>query len=1203
MKTISISRTHLVRLLAALALAFALLGLPTGSARAVAPITVTNAEDSGKGSLRQAIADAGPGNIINFDGNYTILLQKSELTIDKDLTIDGKGHTVTVSGDSDKDGDGDVRVFTVNSGVTFNLSNLIITKGTGTYGGGIFNNDGTVNLSNSTVSASHASSDGGGIYNSFSGTLTITNSTLSGNSAESAGGGFENAGTATITNSTFSTNSAFHGGGLDTYLGNSTITNSTFSANSATSDGGGVRNNSGTVTITNSTFSANSATSYGGGLRNNSGTVTITNSTFSGNSATDGGGIYIYSGTVTLRNTIVASSTGSNCSGLITNGGNNVDDGTTCGWGSASGSLSSTNPLLGTLDDYGGFTQTIKLQAGSSAIDATSSNCPATDQRGQPRSNPTCDIGAYEVQTILLAIPGGQTSGLCESWVNACELSYALASAVSGQEIWAAAGTYKPTTVDPDPRKATFQLIDGVALYGGFAGTETARAQRNPAARVTILSGDLNGNDVGFTNNSENVYHVVTGATGATLDGFTITAGNANAATTLNKYGGGMYNYFSSPALTNVTFSGNSAQYGGGMFNDSSSNPTLTNVTFSGNSAQYGGGMFNYPSSPALTNVTFSGNSAQIDGGGMNNWYSSPTLTNVTFSGNSAQFDGGGMHNLYSSPTIRNTIFWGNTGEQIYNESSTPSVSDSVVQGGCPVGGSTCTNIITTDPVLGTLGNYGGSTQTIPLLPGSSAINALVTGTNGCGTTITADQRGVTRPQGSGCDIGAFESQGFTLPVITFGAAPIPTYLGSNFTVGATTTNTDSTTLTYSYVSGPCAFVSGATFSSTGAGTCVIQADGAATANFYAASSARQSVTVNKADSNVTTWPTATGITYGQTLASSTLSSGSTTPAGSFAFTTPTTAPNAGTASQGVTFTPTDTDNYNTATGTVSVTVNKVGLSVTANADSKAYDGLAYSGGNGVVYSGFVKGETSAVLGGTLAYGGASKGAINVGTYAITPSGLTSGNYTITFNNGTLTINIAAQTITFGALADKTLGDADFSVSAIASSGLTVSFTTTTTSVCTVTAGGTVHLVVTGTCTITAHQGGNGNYNAAPDVSQSFTVDVPVNDAPIITEGTSTDVSMSASTPFSLTLHATDVDGDTITWSISTPAGHGTASASGTGTSKAITYTPALNYIGSDNFVVQVSDGNGGTDTITVNVTITAVEPTSFTIYLPLIVR
>ncbi|TAN50020.1 MAG: hypothetical protein EPN21_09975, partial [Methylococcaceae bacterium] len=92
---------------------------------------------------------------------------------------------------------------------------------------------------------------------------------------------------------------------------------------------------------------------------------------------------------------------------------------------------------------------------------------------------------------------------------------------------------------------------------------------------------------------------------------------------------------------------------------------------------------------------------------------------------------------------------------------------------------------------------------------------------------------------------------------------------------------------------------------------------------------------------------------------------------------------------------------------TTTANITPAALAITANAASKTYDGLAYSGGNGVGYSGFVNGETSAVLGGALAYGGTSQGATNAGSYAITPGGLTSGNYTISFANGNLTINPA----------------------------------------------------------------------------------------------------------------------------------------------------------------------------------------------------
>ncbi|MDB6066576.1 MAG: hypothetical protein JWR26_2784 [Pedosphaera sp.] len=177
----------------------------------------------------------------------------------------------------------------------------------------------------------------------------------------------------------------------------------------------------------------------------------------------------------------------------------------------------------------------------------------------------------------------------------------------------------------------------------------------------------------------------------------------------------------------------------------------------------------------------------------------------------------------------------------------------------------------------------------------------------------------------------------------------------------------------------------------------------------YAASTNTLTQTVNTATPFVETVPSATAITYGQTLADSVLSGGSatnaqgTTVTGSFAFTTPSNAPNAGNANAAVTFTAANT-NYNTASTTVSVAVSQVPLTITANSAGKTYDGVGYLGGNGVSYSGFVNGETPAVLGGTLAYGGASQGAIGAGTYPIIPTGLTSANYAINFLNGHLTV-------------------------------------------------------------------------------------------------------------------------------------------------------------------------------------------------------
>ena len=212
----------------------------------------------------------------------------------------------------------------------------------------------------------------------------------------------------TIANGTGGGGGLFNGGIV-------TINNSTFSGNSAPGNFGGAinTNSQSTLTINNSTFSGNSATGgFGAGIFANSGMVTINNSTFSGNSAGGGAGAAIHNNDaapkVTLRNTIVANSVGAgNCNGGITNGGNNIDDGTTCGWGAVSGSRSSTNPLLGALANNGGPTRTIALLAGSPAIDGVTfsapNSAPSTDQRGVARPQGVrYDIGAYEHSSFPL---------------------------------------------------------------------------------------------------------------------------------------------------------------------------------------------------------------------------------------------------------------------------------------------------------------------------------------------------------------------------------------------------------------------------------------------------------------------------------------------------------------------------------------------------------------------------------------------------------------------------------------------------------------------------------------------------------------------------------------------------------------------------------------------------------------------------------
>jgi hypothetical protein len=312
------------------------------------------------------------------------------------------------------------------------------------------------------------------------------------------------------------------------------------------------------------------------------------------------------------------------------------------------------------------------------------------------------------------------------SWSDAYNhLQNALADANSGTkpvEIRVAGGVYRPDEgagVTLGDRKATFQLINGVTVRGGYAGfDEVTPDARDIEAYETVLSGDLNGNDLGSANNAENSYHLVTGSATdetAILDGFTITGGNANGLGP-DSFGGGMYNGpGSSPTLTNCTFSRNvAAGHGAGMYNDSSCSPTLTDCAFRNNSAvgygggvyngngcsgtltncvftenvaNYGGGMRNSTSHPTLTNCTFSENSADYAAGMNNADGSDATLTNCTFSGNSAETNGGGMLNSYSSPLVQACTFSSNSargdGAGMYNyfENTEPLIRSCIFKG------------------------------------------------------------------------------------------------------------------------------------------------------------------------------------------------------------------------------------------------------------------------------------------------------------------------------------------------------------------------------------------------------------------------------------------------------------------------------------------------------------------------------------------
>lgn len=207
--------------------------------------------------------------------------------------------------------------------------------------------------------------------------------------------------------------------------------------------------------------------------------------------------------------------------------------------------------------------------------------------------------------------------------------------------------------------------------------------------------------------------------------------------------------------LQNLTVANGAANNGGGIYLDSSSYLTLSQVTVYSNTATTdGAGLYiNSSSSAVLTNVTFANNQAASNGGAIYNTGGSLSLNNVTMSANSS-----GIYESSGFVSIQNSILWGNTGYQFISNGEISDISNSVFQGGCPAN-SLCTNVISTNPLLGALGDYGGSSPTLPLLPGSSAIDA----NNGSDPCAATDQRGISRPQNDFCDFGAFESQGFIL--------------------------------------------------------------------------------------------------------------------------------------------------------------------------------------------------------------------------------------------------------------------------------------------------------------------------------------------------------------------------------------------------------------------------------------------------------
>jgi hypothetical protein len=401
-------------------------------------ITVTNANDSGPGSLRQAVADANDGDTIDATRVFgSVELNTGELLVNKDVTINGPGRE-KLSVENTRSS----RVFEIAAGEVVKISGLAIESGHAVVGGGIYN-AGMLEVADCSINGNEAgglreNGFGGGIYNENDATLTVIDCAITGNAADQ-GGGLYNTGSMQIASTTVSHNFVGRGFSQQTSLGgaicnggtlditNSTITGNTASGSLQSGGIGGSIFNAGMLVIANTTISSNLAhgssafPGVGGGIANGSGKVVIQNSTINGNLADGpsgsgfGGNLFIGEGILEIGNTILNTGSGANIvnfgnQGAIISDGYNLSSDNGAGYLTGAGDQINTDPRLGPLQDNGGPTFTHALLTDSPAVNAGNPNFNLntfqatliSDQRGpgfDRVKNGRTDVGAFEVQT------------------------------------------------------------------------------------------------------------------------------------------------------------------------------------------------------------------------------------------------------------------------------------------------------------------------------------------------------------------------------------------------------------------------------------------------------------------------------------------------------------------------------------------------------------------------------------------------------------------------------------------------------------------------------------------------------------------------------------------------------------------------------------------------------------------------------------
>ena len=561
------------------------------------------------------------------------------------------------------------------------------------YAGGIyFGSDCETSVTDSIISNNSAAGNAGGVFISFSGSEVIfTRCSFTGNSARYEGG-------------------AIYADGC-TCGSYSTFYQCKFIANSAAGNGGAICDYGFTdMQLYSCLLVGNSSGGNGGALCDEyDGGSALVNCTVANNTAAGQGGAicydrYSYKGR-RLGNTIIWGNSDRNgqthqYSQIYLIEVSELQDVTNCCIQVIPPEIEgqnniTSNPLFVDIDGPdnipGNEDDNLHLFEGSGCIDTGHNEYvpqPASDLDGKPRiANGTVDRGAYEYarQQPGIIYVDARVSGANNgsSWADAYKfLQDALRAASSSDEIRIAQGIYKPDKgqgITPGDRSASFHLTNGLTIKGGYAGFGTPNHDtRDTEAYETILSGDLNGNDVPVSdpcellnhpNRADNSYHVITAAScepGTILDGLTITAGNANGTWQSDNYNGGGI-HLGNPTISHCKVVSNSAMESGGGINFTrdyysgySSGGKIYNSIISDNAAASAGGVYGLIE---MSNCIISNNrAAQYVGGGIElDTGQHAKITDCTFTNNSAYYDGGAFAMFSCSPILTNCIFAGNS--------------------------------------------------------------------------------------------------------------------------------------------------------------------------------------------------------------------------------------------------------------------------------------------------------------------------------------------------------------------------------------------------------------------------------------------------------------------------------------------------------------------------------------------------------------